>query len=157
MTNGAQEITDKLVSRQIKPSVHRMKVLEYLINNQNHPTVEQIFTRLKSEVPTLSKATIYNTLNAFVDAHLARVITIEDHETRYDHIIEDHGHFKCESCGAIFDFAISLDSITAAELDDFVINDKNVYFKGLCSRCRYKNQTDILKGECICKQTPSKV
>ena len=143
MINGPQEIAEKLASRQIKPSFHRIKVLEYLINHRNHPTVEQIFTSLKSEVPTLSKATVYNTLNAFVEAHLVRVITIEDHETRYDHMMHDHGHFKCESCGAIYDFAINLDSVAAAELDDFVINDKNVYFKGLCSQCCSNNPLDI--------------
>ena len=130
-----ENIAEELLKRKIKPSHHRMKVLEYLSSNQNHPTVEQIFTSLRKELPILSKATVYNTLNLFVKNKLARIITIEENETRYDLIIENHGHFKCESCGKIYDFSIDIDSLTSADLDNFKINDKNLYFKGVCPRC----------------------
>jgi len=66
---------------------------------------------------------------------LARVITIEDKETRYDIVTENHGHFKCESCGTIFDFPIDIDSLISGDLSKFKINNINVYFKGLCPRC----------------------
>ncbi len=130
-----KDIAEKLIDRHIKPSFHRIKVLEYLMANRTHPTAEQIFACLKKELPTLSKATVYNTLKLFVEAKLAREITIEDKEIRYDYTIENHGHFKCESCGTIFDFKINVDDCITEELDDFVIKDKNVYFKGICPRC----------------------
>jgi Fur family peroxide stress response transcriptional regulator len=66
---------------------------------------------------------------------LVRVITIEDKETRYDIVTENHGHFKCESCGTIFDFSIDINSLLHEDLSKFKINDKNVYFEGLCPRC----------------------
>ena len=130
-----ENIAEELLKRKIKPSHYRMKVLEYLDANRNHPTVEQIFTILQKELPTLSKATIYNTLNLFVENKLARIITIEENETRYDLIIENHGHFKCVSCGTIYDFSVDIDSLTSADLNKFKINDKNLYFKGICPKC----------------------
>ena len=82
----------------------------------------------------MSKTTIYNTLNALVNANLVRVITIEDNETRYDATTENHGHFKCESCGEIFDFNINFDSLAAEGLGSFKVNHKDVYFKGYMSK-----------------------
>jgi len=135
MNQMYENIAEELLKRKIKPSHYRMKVLEYLDANRNHPTVEQIFASLQKELPTLSKATIYNTLNLFVENKLVRIITIEENETRYDLIIENHGHFKCESCGKIYDFGIDIDSFISEDLNNFKINDKNVYFKGICPEC----------------------
>ena len=114
-------------------------MLEYLITQRCHPTVDQIFNDLIKEVPTLSKATIYNTLNLLIEAKLASVVTIEDNETRYDITLSNHGHFKCEPCGTIFDFKVNIDNFMADELSEFKINEKNVYFKGICPSClKYK-------------------
>jgi len=46
----------------IRPSYQRLKILEYLANNQSHPAVAQIFHAFHVEIPTLAKATVYNTL-----------------------------------------------------------------------------------------------
>ncbi len=68
-------------------------------------------------------------------AGLVKVITIEDKETRYDIDTKDHGHFKCESCGNIFDFPIDIDPLIPEELSEFKIFSKDVYFNGICARC----------------------
>lgn len=146
MVREYEKITEELVKRKIKPSFHRMKVLEYLTENQNHPTVEQIFTSLQKELPTLSKATIYNTLNLFVESGLARAAAMGEKETRYDMITENHGHFKCESCGTIYDFDIEIDRFFSEELKEFQVNVKDVYFKGICQRC-LKIKRGKLKNE----------
>lgn len=130
-----ENLSEELIKKEIRPSHQRIKVFEYLITTQCHPTVDQIFNDLIKEVPTLSKATIYNTLNLLIKAKLVRVITIEDNETRYDISTSNHGHFKCELCGTIFDFTINIDNFMTDELSEFKINEKNVYFKGICPRC----------------------
>ena len=135
MKPSFKNLSDELLKKEIRPSFQRIKVLEYLINQPCHPTVDQIYNGLKKEVPTLSKATVYNTLNLLIEARLARVVTIEDNETRYDIKISNHGHFKCELCGTIFDFTVNIDNFISDELSEFKINEKNVYFKGICPRC----------------------
>jgi len=130
-----EDLSRELKNRNIRISHQRLKVLEYLMINRSHPNVDQIYNDLQKEVPTLSKTTVYNTLNTLIDAGIVRVINIEDNETRYDIISENHGHFKCESCGNIYDFNIVIDSFRTEDLDDFKIKDKAVYFKGICKRC----------------------
>ena len=74
-------------------------------------------------------------LNLFLKSGLIRVINIEDNETRYDIITKNYGHFKCESCGKIFNFSIDLNFFKTEELSGFKIIGKNVYFKSICPGC----------------------
>ncbi len=135
MRASIDDLKNILIEKDIQLSFQRLKVLEYLADNLNHPTVDRIFTDLQKDIPTLSKTTVYNTLKVLADAGIVKVISIEDNETRYDIEVEDHGHFKCESCGSIYNFAINMNCLTSDELHDFKINDKKVYFKGICPRC----------------------
>jgi len=135
MNPDYKDLSTTLINNYIRPSFQRIKVLEYLIKNQFHPTVDRIFKDLQNEIPTLSKSTVYNTLDLFVSVGLVRVLTIEDNETRYDIVTENHGHFKCEECGAIYNFKVDIDLLTTDELTGFKVQDRNVYFKGVCSKC----------------------
>jgi Fur family transcriptional regulator, peroxide stress response regulator len=130
-----ESLSGELLKKEIRPSYQRIKILEYLVTQKCHPTVDRIFNDLIKEIPTLSKATIYNTLNLLVESKLARVVTIEDNETRYDTMMSNHGHFKCETCSRIFDFTINIDDFMDDELIEYRINEKNVYFKGVCPEC----------------------
>lgn len=130
-----EDLLSELKNKNIRLSHQRLKVLEYLTQNYNHPTADQIYNGLHDEVPTLSKTTVYNTLNSLAEAGLVRVINIEDNETRYDVVTHNHGHFKCQQCKKIYDFQINIDSAEVSGLDDFVINEKSVYFKGICPQC----------------------
>jgi Fe2+ or Zn2+ uptake regulation protein len=124
-----------LAGKNIKPSLHRIKVLEYLLSHQTHPTVDEIYSDLVNDVPTLSKTTIYNTLKLLVQAGIVRRVTIEDHETRYDAIVENHGHFKCVECSRVYDFKIDVEQLVTPDLDQFKVSEKSVYYKGTCPGC----------------------
>lgn len=139
MNQKIDSLAKTLIEKNIKPSYQRMKILEYLMIKKNHPTVDRIFNDLVKEIPTLSKATVYNTLDLLKKENLARVVTIEDNETRFDAKVASHGHFKCESCGSIFDFEINIDSFLTDSLKHFKINEKNVYFHGICPGCLQKD------------------
>ena len=130
-----EELRNIISHKGINLSHQRLKVLEYLYQNQCHPTADQIFTDLQRDISTLSKTTVYNALHILAGAGLVRVITIEDNEARYDIVVENHGHFKCDSCGSIYNFRIDVDSLVSDDLRDFKIDDKNIYFKGVCPGC----------------------
>lgn len=129
---------EMLQKSNISPSFQRLMVLQYLQENQNHPTVEQIFNGLREQIPTLSKATVYNVLNVFLEAKLVRVLSVEENESRYDIVADTHGHFKCRSCGVIYNFAVDIDRFVTDDLRGFVIAEKNVYFHGVCPSCQAK-------------------
>jgi len=136
MKTTVASLSSELMDSGIRPSQQRIKILEYLKANHCHPTVDQIYTALQPEIPTLSRTTVYNTLNEFIKKGLVRAISIEENETRYDIVVQDHGHFKCESCGVIYNFDVNTDQLAAGGLKDFRILDRNVYFKGICPACQ---------------------
>lgn len=127
-----------LKSKGIKPSYQRMKIYEYLLNNRTHPTVDIIYKALAPEIPTLSKTTVYNTLNLFIENGIVNLIVIEENETRYDVDISIHGHFKCENCGKIYDLDIDSSAFGIEKLDNFQVTEQHIYFKGICKECSNK-------------------
>jgi Fur family transcriptional regulator, peroxide stress response regulator len=135
MTHNFKELSGELEQNRIKPTFQRIKVLEYLIKNPCHPTVEKLYKDLHPEIPTLSKTTVYNTLNLFLEAGLVKLLNIEDNEARFDVITEFHGHFKCDRCGCISNFNINIDMLEPEELTGYQVKDRSVYFKGVCLNC----------------------
>jgi Fe2+ or Zn2+ uptake regulation protein len=135
MEHSKAFLNAELRSKGIRPSYHRVMVLEDLHRVQTHPTADEIFARLSLEIPSLSRATVYNTLNAFRRAGLVRVISINGVEKRYDITLHTHGHFKCERCGDITNFEVDIDNVRVAELALFDVREKNVYFHGACPKC----------------------
>lgn len=130
------DLLDELKKKNIRLSHQRVKILEFLMLNKIHPTVDDIYTNLKEEVPTLSKTTIYNTVNSLAEAGILQVVTIEDNELRYDITTDTHGHFKCNKCKKIYDFDINMELFKSNTLENFEVTDKNVYFKGICPSCQ---------------------
>ena len=65
MENTIERFSDILDKKGIKSSHQRIKILEYLANHSCHPTAENVLSEIKKELPTLSKSTVYKTLNTF--------------------------------------------------------------------------------------------
>jgi Fur family peroxide stress response transcriptional regulator len=141
MKRSIEELISYLKERELRPSYQRLKILGYLLENQNHPTANEIYESLHGEIPTLSKSTVYNTLNIFLRARLVKQLAIEGAETRYDIITRYHGHFKCEHCGKIFNFRINTESYDTSDLKGFNIKDRNVHFTGTCPSCLKGKET----------------
>jgi Fe2+ or Zn2+ uptake regulation protein len=135
-----ENIGEYLKSHGIKPSYQRIKIFEYLVKNKNHPTVDMIYKAIIEEIPTLSKTTVYNTLNLFIEKKIVIMIVIEENETRYDADVNLHAHFKCENCGEIKDIEISPEKADILELNGYQVNEHHIYFKGICDECLEKDK-----------------
>jgi Fur family peroxide stress response transcriptional regulator len=132
------DFVSHLTSNNIKPSLQRIKIFEYLYENREHPTVETIYSNLVGYLPTLSKTTVYNTLKLFIDNGITHTVTIEDNEVRYDAIMEEHAHFKCDACGEVFDVEIDISALQFKEKESFKVEKTNIYLKGKCNKCLNK-------------------
>ena len=52
-----------LKKHNLKATIQRIKILEYLMNTTSHPSVEEIYSTLKLIMPTISLSSIYNILS----------------------------------------------------------------------------------------------
>ena len=138
MSSKANRYKELLEAKGLKPTYQRLKILEYLEKHENHPTVEMIHENLVKEIPTISKTTIYNTLNALLEKGIIHAITITGTETRYDHKVFPHHHFLCKRCGKIIDIDIKCPYVEKKEFDGNKIEEIHGYFKGICKECLKK-------------------
>jgi len=129
-----------LVDRGIKPTFQRIKILEYLDKNHSHPTVDMIYSALYKKVPTLSKTTVYNTLDIFREHELVDILTITESEIRYEYILHPHHHFYCKRCGKIIDLDVNCVYQDTMCVEGHKIEAIHGYFKGICSECLSKSE-----------------
>ena len=130
------KIKSFLGQKGISPLPKRVKIMQYLIEKHNHPTVDMIYSDLLHEIPGLSKTTVYNTLKLFTGKRVAVALNIEDNEIRYDADTAIHGHFKCRSCDGVFDFTLSPEQLPNVPMSGFIVDEYHYYLKGICSSCR---------------------
>ena len=130
-----------LMEHGIKPSPQRMAVMEYLMANPVHPTVETIHAALVGRMPTLSKTTVYNTLKLFVESGAALILTINEKMANFDADVAPHAHFLCTECGEIYDIAEDEDLVKQATAlpEQFYVDTTSVYMRGICPKCLSKN------------------
>lgn len=140
MNTKTEQAIERLTSCGIRPSAQRIAVMEYLLTHLTHPTADEIYTALHPELPTLSKTTVYNCLEGFVNNKAALAIRLDDHQMRYDGTLVEHGHFLCTDCGAFFDVPLKLPEALKSPAGVKVF-DVQVNYRGLCAEC-LKKQTN---------------
>ncbi|MBE7050815.1 MAG: transcriptional repressor [Ruminococcaceae bacterium] len=122
-----------LLNYDIKPSIIRVMIYDFLRGTKSHPTVDDIYKALHPGAPTLSKTTVYNTVKLFVSKGLVKALSIDGTQIRYDADIAHHGHFRCDNCEKVYDFKISADSEYG--IDGFDVRKREIFYSGICKNC----------------------
>ncbi len=128
-------LIDRLQQNNIQPSFQRIKILEILDKKREHMNVNQIYEEVVKEIPTISKTTIYNNLKAFAEKGIIQCLTIVPEEIRYDLETTPHHHLFCKRCGRILDVNVNCINTETEEIEGHVIEEIQVYFKGICKEC----------------------
>jgi len=131
-----EEKLTRLKERGILLTIQRSAVLDFLHDNTQHPTAEEIYQSLRGMYPALSRATVYNTLDLFKQHGLIQEITIERTKAHYDYKTEPHHHFLCRHCGNIYDVEVEKVSLEReGRLDGHKVEEARLYMTGTCSVC----------------------
>lgn len=130
------DIARHLQTHGIRPSIQRLAIMKYLMEHRTHPTVDTIFRDLQPVMPTLSRTTVYNTLELLSEHGAVKVLTIDSKNVRYDGCTELHGHFRCNKCGKIFDIPLTpeLNKIISS-LPRHKVENTEIFYTGICSEC----------------------
>lgn len=95
----------------------RAGVYVHLCGVDNHPTAEQVFQAVRQRLPRISLATVYNALEALVEAGLANKLTNGDGAARYDCRSEPHYHLRDLNNDAVRDLPTRYDPALLDKLD----------------------------------------
>lgn len=99
----SQRVVDILTERGIQPSAQRVAVGEYVLASDEHPSADEVLERVRESFPVISRATVYNTLNLFVEKGLLQQLQLTEGRVVFDPKTEEHHHFVDEETGDIYD------------------------------------------------------
>ncbi|MFO1496813.1 MAG: Fur family transcriptional regulator [Verrucomicrobiota bacterium] len=132
-------LNERLAHSGFRFTPHRQHVYDVLTRRRDHPTAEEVFMRVKQEVPDISMATVYNCLDALVKSGLVRLVNLDRGATRFCPNMEEHGHFVCDQCGEVFDIVVSFNAnkpgiqIPAG----FKVKHYDLAIHGECANCTH--------------------
>lgn len=135
------ESYNRLLEHNIKPSMQRIAIMQYLMEHRTHPTADEIYTALSPSMPTLSKTTVYNTLRLFSEQGAAQMLTIDERNANFDADTSLHAHFLCKKCGNIYDLQtlIAIKQVVGLQMDGHEVNEMHYYYRGICKNCLKEN------------------
>ena len=124
-----------LMRAGVRPSVQRIAVAKYLVENRCHPTVDDVYSALLPDYPTLSRTTVYNTARLLADSGCINAFAVDAEGMRLDAETNPHSHFVCRKCGRIFDLP---PTELPALPEGYNIDSMRVSFYGVCRECNMK-------------------
>lgn len=126
-----KQIETTLRDQGIQPSAQRVAVASYVLQTHEHPSAELVFRRVREHFPWISRATVYNTLNLFVEKGLLQKLAIAEDSVVFDPITATHHHFIDEATGAIHDVPWERVQVCNIEsLQDYQVEHYQVVMRG---------------------------
>ena len=143
MQTRADSMLADLKRAGLKVTPQRIAIIREIADDLSHPTAQALFERLRPVYPTMSFATVYNTLDALVASGLAGSLNAGNgaRAVRFDPNTEPHHHAVCDACGLVVDIAVDVSakapgppSPVPAVKGFRVLREERIY-RGLCTPC----------------------
>ncbi len=125
----------------LKVTPQRQAVFSALHGDLTHPTAEVIWDRVRLQMPTVSRRTVYQVLNDLVSLGEVQIVAVDNGPTRFDPNVELHDHFVCSTCARVIDVGVreranDLDRPTVlSDCPGFEVQSVEVVFRGQCAAC----------------------
>ena len=145
-----EKLIGSLREKGLKITPQRLAIFKILKDNKSHPCAEEIYLKVRKEFPTISLATVYQTLDTLENIGGIRVLRFDKKRTRYDADLSLHHHLICVKCKKImdlqYDFSKTL-KLPRAVNNRFQVNEFKVLFYGICEVCKRKTKTQREKNK----------
>ena len=141
----APEAVNARLRRALEATGHRYTeqrgaVYRFLSGTTTHPNADEVFQEVRGQVPGISLATVYKSLETLVNCGLASKLTYGDGSARYDGRTDPHHHARCIGCGSVTDAPGELSPWELAALSEGLDGFDPVGYRleltGYCHRCR---------------------
>jgi Fur family transcriptional regulator, iron response regulator len=125
------DVVHILEEHDIQPTAQRVAVAEYVFRTQEHPSADKVWAVVGESFPAISRATVYNTLNLYVEKGLLRELHLAPDSVLFDPNTERHHHFIDEATGQIYDIPWEQVEVSSQRpLPEFEVTDYQVVMRG---------------------------
>ncbi len=115
----------------IGPTPQRLAIAKAICGVTSHPSADEVWAKVRKKFPTVSRATVYNTLNLFVEKGLLRTQILKEGNVLFDPCMERHHHFIDEKTGTVHDIPWeALRVIGETSLSGYEVHDYQVVLRG---------------------------
>jgi Fur family peroxide stress response transcriptional regulator len=127
--------------RGVKVTAQRIAIFECLAQRQGHLSAEEVYQDVLPRYPTLSFATVYNTLQLLTELGEVHELIVDELRRRYDVNTDPHHHAVCRACHRIFDVepavlgAWAKPEIVPLAGGGFRVETVSIELTGLCDTC----------------------
>jgi Fur family peroxide stress response transcriptional regulator len=130
---------EKYKNMSLKLTPQRLAILEYLDGNNGHPSASDIYHAVSKKFPTMSFATVYNTLKALKGKENIQELTIDPKKKRFDPNMIRHHHLICTQCKKIIDINTEFElGLPDGQKHGFEVTGTHIDFYGVCPECNNK-------------------
>jgi len=133
------ELFEVLHKAGLRVTPQRIAICDLLTHSEDHPTANDIYTQLKTQYPSLSLATVYNTLDVLVGVGVVNVLgSIGDDRVHFDANLYPHINLGCLTCHKIVDTVSDCVNELDAEITQrsgFKIQGSRILYVGYCPQC----------------------
>ena len=133
-------ILDKLKEEGHRITPQRLAILRILAESHRHPSVEDIFEKVRVNFPTTSLATVYKTISVIKELGEVLELEFSGGHNRYDGLNPyPHPHLMCVKCKGIIDPQLSSLAHVTQELvseTGYRILSHRLDFYGICPECQ---------------------
>jgi Fe2+ or Zn2+ uptake regulation protein len=115
----------------IQPTPQRIAVAEYILQSTAHPTAEEALDNVRRKCPTISRATVYNTLNLLAKKGMLKSQLLREGVVVFDPKVSRHHHFIDEKSGKIYDIPWEAIKVSGEKsLKEFEVREFQVVLRG---------------------------
>lgn len=134
-----EHLVTRLKPLGIRLTPQRLAIAEVVVNSADHPTVREIFERVRDFFPYVTLATVYSTLGLLEQAGIVRELPFQK-LSRYDANLSPHANLVCLGCGSVVDADVGQERVAELErsisqTSEFRISSQRVDFYGYCDGC----------------------
>jgi len=138
--NRIDEIALRFKELGYRITPQRMAIVEIIIQDASHPTVEQVYMKVKNDFPMTSRATVYKTIGLLKDMGEIFELNISNTSSHYDGFNPNrHPHLVCNFCNEIIDLGDDIFRqmpVEAVQQHGYKLQGQNVTIYGICPKCQ---------------------
>ena len=121
----------RLEAHGVRPTAQRLAIASYVLHTERHPSADEVRAQVREAFPMISRATVYNTLNLFVDRGLLQALVLTEGQVVFDPNVERHHHFIDDDTGEIYDLPWRTLTVSRVnQLEGFDVRDYQVLLRG---------------------------
>lgn len=129
---------------QLRMTNQREMILRELRKSKEHLTADELYEKVKKNMPRISLATVYRNLEILSEAGIIAKLEVSGRQKRFDYEVEEHDHIYCVICHRVDNLEIDRESVREVGWNSdkgYAVHGYRLEVAGICPECQRKRSS----------------